>query len=68
VDEFDYFMIRLRRPGPESAVIELVGTVEHIGTGRKLVFSCSTELLGFLSPISAPGSKMRLQPVVSKDG
>jgi hypothetical protein len=51
VDEFDYFMIRIRRPGSGGSEPAVAGTVERIGTGRKMVFASGAELLRFLLPV-----------------
>jgi hypothetical protein len=45
MEEFDYFMIRVRRTAPEEIAGTLSGVAERLGTGEKWSFANSDELL-----------------------
>lgn len=49
MEEFDYFMIRIRRPAPGAPARTVSGVVERLGTGEKRSFESSEELLHFVS-------------------
>jgi hypothetical protein len=59
VDEFDYFMIRVRRPRGGVAEQTLSGVVECLGTGEKQAFASSEELLRFVS--GEPNRRINVQ-------
>jgi hypothetical protein len=67
VDEFDYFMVRIRRSRTADGSPGLAGTAERIGTGQKLAFSSGAELIGFLEPVPAPAPKMQPPVLPSKE-
>jgi hypothetical protein len=58
LDDFDYFMIRIRRDPSGGTEPLIAGTVERIGTGQKLIFATGDELLRILEPVPSPLEKM----------
>jgi hypothetical protein len=44
MDEYDYFMVRIRRPGSAPPHL-LCGVMERLGTGEKRIFESGEELL-----------------------
>jgi len=49
MEDFDYFMIRVRRTAPEGVIGALSGVAERLGTGEKWSFDSSDELLRVIS-------------------
>ena len=52
MDEYDYFMIRIRRPSADALGQPLSGILERLGTGEKKGFESDVELLRLVRPES----------------
>jgi hypothetical protein len=63
-----YFLVRVRYgTGTAVAPEHLQGQAEHVGTGRRVEFRTTAELMGFLSGVATDRvSKLKLQQVTGK--
>jgi hypothetical protein len=50
MDEYDYFMIRIRRPAADALGQPLSGVLERLATGEKKGFESDAELLRLVRP------------------
>jgi hypothetical protein len=62
MEEFDYFMVRVRRTVPEEMTGTLSGVAERLGTGEKWNFGSGEELLHVVS-----GAPRRIKNMQSPD-
>ncbi len=60
VEEFDYFMIRVRRPAAGALERLVSGVAERLGTGEKRSFATGEELLQFVCGHNAPVANVRV--------
>jgi hypothetical protein len=57
----EYFMIRVH-PDRSAEPPRISGVIERLGTGEKLTFADTTELIGLLGSWPKPASKMQVAP------
>ncbi len=60
MEEFDYFMIRIRRPAAGTLERLVSGVAERLGTGEKRSFATGEELLQFVCGHNAPDANVRV--------
>jgi hypothetical protein len=66
MDEFDYFMVRVRRATVGQRGGPLAGVAERLGTGEKWTFENSDELLRVVCGLRDHRSNMLAVPVTHK--
>jgi hypothetical protein len=60
MEQFDYFMIRVRRAAPDGTDEPLSGVAERLGTGDKWRFDSGEELLHIVAHRSPRSINMQL--------